>query len=453
MAGHQPELFHPGVWAKNFALSGLAGHYDASPLNLVVDNDTAKSPVLPMPGPVDARDENEPVSPLELPFDLRTPDVAYEERPVQDEALFRGLPERAAPVLQTWGFPTFLPTFWEEALRQAERTALLGERFAGARRTFERSWGCHNLEVPLSQLCRTEAFAWYSAHLICNFERFHAVHNEMLHEHRRINGVRSRSHPVPDLASDGEWLEAPFWIWRHENPTRSRLMARRHGDKIELRSALEPGLELPTLSGSDGRGTAARWRDFEGRGVKLRSRALTTTLFARLILADLFIHGIGGAKYDELNDQIIRGFYDLEPPRYLVLSGTLLLPFHLPEVRDDDARRLAHAIRDARWNPQRHLADGAASDARAKKLAAEKQTLIDLHPDDAPARRARFHRLKSLTEELGAFTRGQEKSLERELSKYERRLKRKALLARRDYPFCLYPQAQLRRFCTQFLHV
>src|SRR6266851_7095715 len=24
MAGHQPELFHPGVWVKNFALNGLA---------------------------------------------------------------------------------------------------------------------------------------------------------------------------------------------------------------------------------------------------------------------------------------------------------------------------------------------------------------------------------------------------------------------------------------------
>src|SRR5262249_45999782 len=24
LAGHQPELFHPGVWVKNFALNGLA---------------------------------------------------------------------------------------------------------------------------------------------------------------------------------------------------------------------------------------------------------------------------------------------------------------------------------------------------------------------------------------------------------------------------------------------
>src|SRR5262245_21313055 len=42
LAGHQPELFHPGVWVKSFALNGLARRHGAVPLNLVVDNDTAK---------------------------------------------------------------------------------------------------------------------------------------------------------------------------------------------------------------------------------------------------------------------------------------------------------------------------------------------------------------------------------------------------------------------------
>ncbi len=56
MAGHQPELFHPGVWAKNFALNGLSGRHDSAPLNLVVDNDVAKSPVLQLPDAVDLAD-------------------------------------------------------------------------------------------------------------------------------------------------------------------------------------------------------------------------------------------------------------------------------------------------------------------------------------------------------------------------------------------------------------
>ena len=54
---------------------------------------------------------------------------------------------------------------------------------------------------------------------------------------------------------------------------------------------------------------------------------MTTTLFARLLLADMFIHGLGGGKYDELTDSLMRDFYGIEPPSFLVLTGTLRLPF------------------------------------------------------------------------------------------------------------------------------
>jgi hypothetical protein len=198
---------------------------------------------------------------------------------------------------------------------------------------------------------------------------------------------------------------------------------------------------------------ALAWRGLEAQGFKLRTRALTTTLFARLILADLFIHGIGGAKYDELNDEIIRRFYGFEPPAYLVLSATLLLPFQLPSIRLEDTHRLAREIRDVRCNPQRHLADGAVVDARPKRLAAEKQAWIERQPEDGASRRARFHQLKSLTQELGVFTQPLQHSLQTSLSECERRLKEKALLSRRDYAFCLFPEDRLRAFCTQFLEV
>src|SRR5688572_20312287 len=49
VAGHQPELFHPGVWIKNFALFGLARRQRAVSINLIVDNDTAKDYSLRLP--------------------------------------------------------------------------------------------------------------------------------------------------------------------------------------------------------------------------------------------------------------------------------------------------------------------------------------------------------------------------------------------------------------------
>ena len=39
MGGHQPELFHPGVWIKNAALDAYARRLGGTAVNLVVDTD------------------------------------------------------------------------------------------------------------------------------------------------------------------------------------------------------------------------------------------------------------------------------------------------------------------------------------------------------------------------------------------------------------------------------
>src|SRR5262249_39384771 len=130
MAGHQPELFHPGVWVKNFALNGLARRHGGVPINLVVDNDTAKSTALRLPAlrlPALAPPDAPRPHLVTVPFDRWTDEVPYEEGPVRNEELFRTFPERAASVTGAWGFEPLLGTFWEEALRQSARTPLLGE--------------------------------------------------------------------------------------------------------------------------------------------------------------------------------------------------------------------------------------------------------------------------------------------------------------------------------------
>src|SRR5262245_13399924 len=87
LAGHQPELSHPGVWVKNFALSSLAKELDGIPLHLVVDTDTLKSTSLRFPV---LRDRDPSSVHLEsLPFDRLDGEVAYECRPVIDAELFR----------------------------------------------------------------------------------------------------------------------------------------------------------------------------------------------------------------------------------------------------------------------------------------------------------------------------------------------------------------------------
>ncbi|MDZ4178958.1 MAG: hypothetical protein U1E29_06970, partial [Coriobacteriia bacterium] len=40
VTGHQPTLFHPGVWVKNFLIDHFARETGATALNLVVDSDS-----------------------------------------------------------------------------------------------------------------------------------------------------------------------------------------------------------------------------------------------------------------------------------------------------------------------------------------------------------------------------------------------------------------------------
>jgi hypothetical protein len=449
MAGHQPELFHPGVWVKNFALHGLARAHGAAAVNLIVDNDTVKSTSLKLPV---KRPNPDPQTPpavrVTLPFDMRAEETPYEERAVRDEALFASLAERVGDVTRNWGFRPLLAAFWPEVLRQARRTPLLGERFAAARRTFERRWGCHNLEVPVSRVCRTEPFAWFACHLLADLPRFHAVYNAGVQDYRRRYGIRSRHHPVPDLASEDGWYETPFWGWRSGQARRGRLLARPTAGGVELRAGNEA---WPTLPPPATPRAIAAWQDLERCGFKVRSRALTNTLYARLFLTDVFMHGIGGGKYDELTDAILSRFYGLEPPRYMVLSATLLLPLPTFPARPEDCRRLAREARDLNYNPQRHLGDGQMADAAVRSLVAAKQDWVARQPADAPGRRERFQVLRDLTEKLRPFVDEQARDLRTREAECERRVQANEVLRRRDYAFCLYPEGRLRDFCSQFV--
>jgi hypothetical protein len=442
MAGHQPELFHPGVWVKNFALYGLARAHGLTPINLVVDNDTAKSTALRLP--VWAPYETSRPHVAHVPFDHWTGEVPYEERTVRDEDLFVRLPEHAAPLWKHWGFTPLLPAFWEESCRQAQRTPLLGERLAAARRTFERRWGCQNLELPVSRLCQTEPFAWFACHLLADLPRFHAIYNGCVHDYRRQYGLRSRNHPVPDLVAEGDWLEVPFWAWRQGQHQRGRLLARQTANALELRVGPEPWPALPL----DALARVRAWQDLERRGLKVRSRALTNTLFARLFLADLFVHGIGGSKYDELTDAIVRRFYGWEPPGFLVLSATLLLPLPTFPATAPVHERLEHALRDVHCNPQRHLTDGPGA---AVEVAEQKRAEIARQPADARARRERYQTLRTLTQKLRPYVAEREQVLREELGRCEYELLANGVVQRRDYAFCLYPEEVLRPFCVQFL--
>ncbi len=429
VAGHQPELFHPGVWFKNFVLHQLGRQHAAVALNLIVDTDTAKPALLH--APADGRIAR-------IPFDRSRAETPYEERRVEEETTFADLPQRMAPIISRWNFEPMLEAFWREVMKQAQRTPLLGERLAGARRTMERRWGCVQREVPMSRVCQTEAFAWFAGSILTELPAFHAIYNQTVQEYRREHGIRSRSHPVPDLTTEGEWLEAPFWAWRKGQTRRGKLFVRAKSPAWEIRVAGEGWPSLPCGAAP----MVEAWRTLEARGFKIRSRALTTTMFARLFLADLFVHGIGGGIYDELTDRLIERYYRIPAPAFLVLSATLLLP--LPRCPDaaQQVRNLERRLRELVFKPERYV----DRNDRTEPLIRAKQEWIARLGATHEERAERYHRIREINARLLPYVLPQTQRVQVDHLEQQQRAERDDIAARRDYAFCLYPEEMLRRF-------
>ncbi len=449
VTGHQPELFHPGVWVKNFAVAGLAEGNQAVGLNLIVDNDIPKGPTIRVPHR--EGDNGAGLRASAVAFDAWAGEVPYEDQVIHDEALFASFADRARSTLGGLVADPLLAEYWPRAVRRAADTDRVGLRFALARREVEAEWGARNVEVTIGRVCESEAFLWFACHLLAQLPRFQATHNAALARYRAAYGIRSKHHPVPALAREGEWLEAPFWVWRAESPRRRPLMARTLARSMELRIDGEdtPFLEIPLAPDRDGCCAVEMLQELPGLGIRLRTRALTTTLFARYLLGDLFVHGIGGAKYDELGDELARGFFGIEPPTFLTLSLTQWLGVEGDPATPARLRAVERSLRDLDFNPDRHLPVPRPAEARA---AVESKWVAIA--GEVATRRQRLDRLRTIRRanlDLVPWTGPVREGLLAEREALRAGLKRNGIARSREYAFPLHGEGRLRAAMTRLI--
>lgn len=414
VSGHQPELDHPGVWLKHFFLHGLAQQFGAIPLHLIADHDLPKRNYLHVPRI--PQSEEELITRVLVPYDRADLTTPYELRPLYDINLFTAVPQRLKRLTRPWSFEPLALRRWPQSVQPGVR---LVELLTLLRRNQERQWGCHNHELPVSTLARTQAFRRFAQHLMADLSRFRQVYNSALQRFRDEEVTQQPVRSIPELEPD----EAPFWEMRGHQ----RLRATRH-------SPLET----------------------------LRPRALTLTLFCRLVLGHCFLHGLGGALYDQVTDAIIADYFGLAPPHYLVVTGTLYLPLsrdteaycygkYGANSENPDPAKLWHLWRDVYWNPQRHLTAGAPFEA--KRLAERKLILIRQEPpwSERTTRRRWFQALREVTETLRGYVSESLQSLQNQHQLSQRWQQCQKVLRRRDYAWVLFPEEVLRPFLTQFL--
>jgi len=438
VTGHQPELFHPGVWVKNFAAGAMANQRGGVALNLIVDDDIPKSSSIRAP-----RVEGGRTTFCRIDFDRWEGEAPYEELPVRDEALFASFGERVERSLQGLIDDPLIRDFWPEVAHYRDSGLPLGLRLALGRRRLEGAWGVSNLELPLSRMCQSEGFYWFACHLLAHLPRYLRIHNEALGEYRALYGIRSKNHPVTALTRRGDWLEAPFWIWRAGGSRRRSLFVRQDKRTMLLRIADEdePFLELPLAEDREASPAVERLKELEATPIRLRTRALTTTMFLRTLFGDLFIHGIGGAKYDELGDEITRRFMDFDPPGFMTMSMTVWLGLAEHATSQAALTSIDREIRSLIYNPDRHL--GEPMDNGQRELVARKAELVAREPEAGPERVERFRRIRAINDALFPFVEERIDELRRRRRRVAEELAANRVARNREFSLVLHSRERL----------
>ncbi len=267
-SGHQPSLFHPGVWIKNFAIHHLSQATGGLGLNLVIDNDTVTHRQIRVP----VGNRQQP-STQTLAFDSPEAACPWEEAKIADLEEFQSFGQRATEAMRAWGITPLVSEIWPDAIQEARRSGSLRDALTAARMKLEHRFGLSNLEVPLSKVCETEAFSWFTAAILTRLPRFFETYNSILEEFRRVNRIRSLSHPVPALIERDGWFEAPFWVWERGGRKRKRVMAKACSHEVRLSDGRTVFARLPISEDGDLTAAAAVLQSLPKQGVRFRTRA------------------------------------------------------------------------------------------------------------------------------------------------------------------------------------
>jgi hypothetical protein len=432
MAGHQPAIFHPGVWFKNFALSHIAQQTGAIAINMVVDNDVATSSGIRVP----TLDLATGVGAYRLvPYDNAGAGIPYEQTTIQDLEQFDRFDKEVAEAIRPLIADPCVTRLWQHARDAIARCGVAGCAIAQARHGFEGALGLQTLEIPLGVICRTTAFAEFILSILDELPRFQSCYNTAANQYRSAHGIRSTAHPVPDLAEQDGWFEAPLWIYGDDSPQRRPAWVRCDGDEIVIsdRAGRELSIDtrFPKLA-------AEQLASHASPHFKLRPRALLTTMYARLVLSDLFLHGIGGGKYDQLGDLITRQFFAVEPPQFMVISATIQLPGFRTDATPNaglaQLRQLKRAIRDTHYQGERFATQ---ADMNPEDVDQKQRLLATIPPRGG---RAEWQRqIEGVNQRLSTQLSQVRFDLQLQLEDVQRDLSTAALLSSREHPFCLFP--------------
>lgn len=334
--GHQIELQHPGVWAKDVLINELAGRLDGVAHHYAVDTDAPKHLQLRWPGGAWPITDDPRLATADWAGTLESPSPAH----------LSHLSRELSAAAGAWDFQPMALDYLDSLRQLTLESSNLTWVLTNASRTLDWKLGLRQHALLVSPLLVSPGYLALVHHILARADSFLSTYNAVLGEYRREAGIDDPGRPWPDLRCAEGGCEVPFWLDCLETGQRRRATVERPDGRWLLRWEEDQFEFDPAADGHTAVDSLGRF--LLRQGLRLSPRALTLTMFLRLLVADQFVHGIGGGRYDHITDRVIERWFGLRPPAFSVTTATLLFPsaagqtkVNLPAIQLE-GRRLRH---------------------------------------------------------------------------------------------------------------
>ena len=419
-AGHQTELYHPGVWAKDVLINAIAHKAGGQAWHLAVDTDTPRHLHLRWPGASVPITDDPALAAAPWTELLASPTPAHVTE----------LQSSLSRAKSAWDFEPLAGDFLAALKPLAIDQPSVCSALTNAIHQVDWALGLRHHALLISPTWFCSPYLILLHHVLARAGEFASRYNAALAAYRRDERITTPGRPMPDLHTDVDRVEAAFWLDNLAHQTRRRLFLNRSSGNWRLEGGdfeFDPFAE----------GSAAAQRlstHLRSRGLRITPRALTLTMFFRLMLADQFVHGIGGARYDRVTDRLIESFFDLEPPRFSVTTATL----YFPAARGHKRINLRPLLQEGR-----RLRHGSFSREKLETAA----RIAEL-PRRSPQRAELFQQMHAALARQASSPGIQEWN--RRLEEASREQARQKNLFDRELFFAIQPAERLRELITQY---
>ncbi len=398
MAGHQPVIYHPGILEKIKRLRQLADDVEGKALNIAIDTDEG--------------DGGRLLWPL-----VSGDDVVLKQKSV---SVGGGIYRDQRVVAQHESATIFAEMIHDlgasgcsSAIAGAQEAARLYGVLAGVPSTLANTLvrmslgGAGYDEVPLSLLIEAPSIREFLHAIIRDGERFARLYNATLENYRTEHKIKNPANPFPNMEMNGEEIELP--LWQIVGSSRNA---------VKIARGRMPSFAHPVAP-----------------------RGSIVTLLLRGVCCELFVHGLGGGKYDHFVNAFAEAYWGAPLPSFVVASATEYL-FPSQVARYTNAREVKARYKEMVSHTSKFMGQGMFSPEDERALAPLLERRRDLLPrmqyvQSKEERSSVAHELNEVNRLIkNAIDTSSLAPLLSEGAIDDARLKRWAC---REYPFFLYP--------------